>query len=77
MNQYEGTADIDKIMEEMDEPAENFLSFKVEIVLGKFNNAESWCDKLEEQFEECSSKMGKDQIMPKVHHKNGNIIVGC
>ena len=48
MNQYEGTADIDKIMEEMDEPAENFLGFKVEIVVGKFNNAESWCDKLEE-----------------------------
>ena len=75
MNQYEGTYD-DKHDEYVNQ--QNKLH-KVEIVIGKLEDADGWCDKVEIAIEEgVYAIFGKDRYkcMPKVHYKNGNVIVG-
>jgi hypothetical protein len=82
MNQYEGTTDLDKFMELTGADADEILPLKIEIVLGKFNNADALCDELEEKVESMMNeiKMGEnslaDIMMPKFHQKEGKIICG-
>lgn len=56
---------------------------KMEIVLGKFNNAEALCDELEEKVESMMNELKVDEktsfsdiMMPKFHQKDGKIICG-